>query len=342
MSDSTPNFGEFLSISIKKNNYSISRLADQSNIPHKTIEAWLEGRVKRPRDFVSLITLASILDLSRDEVDELLSLSGHPSIDQLTSSLKSRAPRLYEKWKLQWAIEESVHGKVSQVDRSCAFCGKKENQVKRLIPGNTGFFICDECAARSVETLAQEGIKVRIARTIEFTPEYYQAGISILNYFGTVLREKHAELKAKVRIEQDDLKVTLVIESATGEQEKIEQTLSDFGLVIQGHMTAEEFLGDKLKALELKQHLRMAQLQIEHQRELYMLAQKQYDTRVKSLEEQVTWLNSHIGNILHYSKTSTTTLSITKVNTEGGIFLQGNANSEGDFIARDSSSIDVS
>ncbi len=41
--------------------------------------------------------------------------------------------------------------------------------------------------------------KFRIERLIEFKPEYLQSGITILNYFSTVLRQKNPDSKSIVR-----------------------------------------------------------------------------------------------------------------------------------------------
>jgi hypothetical protein len=84
----------------------------------------------------------------------------------------------------------------------------------------------------------QEGLfdETTIVRNIEFAPEHFQAGVAILSYFGTVLRQKHPHTKATVRIEQDGLAVRLVIVSPDNETEVIEKTLSDYGLVMSGRM----------------------------------------------------------------------------------------------------------
>lgn len=46
-----------------------------------------------------------------------------------------------------------------------------------------------------------------IDRCIQFPPEYHQAGLDILNYFGTYLREQYPEENASVRIEHRALRL---------------------------------------------------------------------------------------------------------------------------------------
>jgi hypothetical protein len=37
---------------------------------------------------------------------------------------------------------------------SCSFCGKRQDQVRKLVAG-PGVWICDQCVARCVEILAE-------------------------------------------------------------------------------------------------------------------------------------------------------------------------------------------
>jgi hypothetical protein len=110
--------------------------------------------------------------------------------------------------------------------------------------------------------------QIVINRSIEFPPEYHQAGIGILSYFGTVLREKYPDHNAKVTIEQDGLIVRLVVESKNGDREVIEKALQEYELVVRGETRAEAFFEASARVLELKSELRIAQVRIESQRDL--------------------------------------------------------------------------
>lgn len=118
-----------------------------------------------------------------------------------------------------------------------------------------------------------------IERFIEFPPEYHQAGISILNYFGTVLKKKYPDTKARIIIEQEDLKVKMIIDPQDGrDREIIEKTLTEYGLVVTGNMKPEEFTDDKLLLIELKNELRMARFRVETQKEMLLDKSAQIDT----------------------------------------------------------------
>ncbi|MCP4108141.1 MAG: toll/interleukin-1 receptor domain-containing protein [Desulfobacteraceae bacterium] len=159
-----------------------------------------------------------------------------------------------------------------------------------------------------IVSLVREDNKTHlIERFIEFPPEYHQAGISVLNYFGTVLKKKLPGTKATIKIEQDGLKVKMIINPVDGgDKEIIEKTLDEYGLVIMGRMTPEEFTkGDKFAKLELKNELRIAYHRIESQRELLQITKEGYNQRIESLElskesleEQVGWLRNIVGKAI--------------------------------------------
>ncbi|MCP4458828.1 MAG: pentapeptide repeat-containing protein [Cytophagales bacterium] len=170
-----------------------------------------------------------------------------------------------------------------------------------------------------------------IIRSIEFPPEYHQAGISILNYFGTVLRTKYPEVKAKTRIEQEGLKLIMTIDPVKGDKEIIEKALDDYGLVVTGKITPEEFTDDKFAALELKNELRIAHHRIESQREFLQITKENYSQRIKSLEEEVDWLRNTVGSAVqrnHNINVNVTAGDKTDVNAGGNVSYakdEGNA-----------------
>lgn len=135
--------------------------------------------------------------------------------------------------------------------------------------------------------------QIIINRSIEFPPEYYQAGLGILNYFGTVLREKYPEEKAKVKIEQDGSIVRMIVESESGCKEIIEKALQEYEMVIRGDVPAEALFESKLQAIEIRNELRIANMRIESQKEL--LEHKGYE---------IETLKQLFGHALTQNKTS--------------------------------------
>ena len=139
-----------------------------------------------------------------------------------------------------------------------------------------------------------------VNRSIEFPPEHYQSGLSIINYFGTVLRQKYPNSNIPFRIEQDGLKVRLIIEPTEGEREIIEKTLDDYGAVVTGNLAIEEFLPNPIDQLELKNKLRLAHAELETSREIGRFK----DQLIRSLEEDKRQLNQQVGRLLTSRETS--------------------------------------
>lgn len=132
------------------------------------------------------------------------------------------------------------------------------------ISADHGPFEVTELEGESVIQLRQ----VVINRAIEFPPEYHQAGLGILGYFGTVLRERYPQGDAVVKIEQDGLTVRLIVESENGDRETIEKALHEYELVVRGESPPEILFESRAKVIELKNELRIAQVRIESQRDL--------------------------------------------------------------------------
>jgi hypothetical protein len=106
-----------------------------------------------------------------------------------------------------------------------------------------------------------------IKREIEFPPEYHQAGAQILNYFSSVLNKKYPKKQVKVKIEQKGQKVTMIVETQEGDKEIIERELHEYGMVVTGGMTPEEFYPeDRLAVIELKAQLHSANGLLETQK----------------------------------------------------------------------------
>ena len=137
--------------------------------------------------------------------------------------------------------------------------------------------------------------KIVLERYIEFPPEYHQAGVSIMSFFGEVLRRKYPENKATVKIEQDGLRVRMIVEPLTGKAEVFERALDEYGLVLTGQITPDEFTKDKFLAINLKHELRLAQARIESQKELLHYQ----DINLRNKEKQIDQFMKFIGKALN-------------------------------------------
>lgn len=142
-----------------------------------------------------------------------------------------------------------------------------------------------------------------INRAIEFPPEYKQAGVGILNYFAEVLNQKYPEKHTKVKIEQDGLKVKMTIETEGGDKEEVEEFLDQYGLVVQGKLKPEKLLNNDLQVMELKHQLRLAEFEIENQRELLQLKQSRLELAaidLKGATQKLEEANIRVDKLLAF------------------------------------------
>lgn len=136
-----------------------------------------------------------------------------------------------------------------------------------------------------------------IIRSIEFPPEYHQAGLGILNYFGTIVRQKYPSHAIGVRIEQEGLKVRMVIETPEGMKDQVEQTLDEYGLVVMGKMAPEAFMSDPLQVLQLQNKLELTQTELRMTQNVLQLTQKNYEGRMVSLELETRNLQRRVVSL---------------------------------------------
>lgn len=129
-----------------------------------------------------------------------------------------------------------------------------------------------------------------IVRTIIFDPENIEAGISILNYFGEILRQKYEKAKVKVIIEREGLNVRLTIIAYNGEQGKIEKTLEDYIAVVTKRIQVSEFLQEPIAKLALKQKLELIHLELRHSNELLSIGSRNGNNRDAHIKYSVSRL----------------------------------------------------
>ena len=166
-----------------------------------------------------------------------------------------------------------------------------------------------------IELESEPGItekQVVINRSIEFPPEFHAAGIGILSYFGTVLREKYPDQAAKIKIEQDGSIVRMIIETKDGDKETIEKALQDYERVVTGDASPESLFNDNaMKLMELKTELRIAYTRIEAQKDLLAYKSEEVATLKCLFENTLTKQSSqpvtlNVSPVINVTSTQTT------------------------------------
>ncbi|WJD70537.1 hypothetical protein QQ994_01250 [Pseudomonas asiatica] len=131
-----------------------------------------------------------------------------------------------------------------------------------------------------------------IDRCIEFPAEYHQAGLDILSYFGTYLREQYPEESASVKIEQHGLTVRMIIETESGKSEIVEKALHEYELIITGAEPPEKFASSDKLVMELKNELRIAKFRLESQQDFIGLQNGKIDKLLNIVADGLSKQNS--------------------------------------------------
>lgn len=138
-------------------------------------------------------------------------------------------------------------------------------------------------------------------KTIEFKPEFKQAGVQILSYFQETLNQKYPDNNVTVRISQHSNTVTMEIETPEGEIEKYEKALKDYGLVVAGKKEVNEYLPNDLDQLAMEYQIKLISTQLEFSNKL--IAMK--DQVIKQQEYTIEALNTQILTITNQNSTLT-------------------------------------
>lgn len=95
-------FGDLLFHFVQRERRSAGQLAEITNVPLKTIQSWLEGRVERPRDWRGILVIAAALNLARIEVDLLLKAANHRGIEEISSLVRASQEKQLLELLVRW------------------------------------------------------------------------------------------------------------------------------------------------------------------------------------------------------------------------------------------------
>ncbi|HEY9699062.1 MAG TPA: serine protease [Trichocoleus sp.] len=181
-----------------------------------------------------------------------------------------------------------------------------------------------------------------IVRSIEFPPEYKEAGTSILTYFSHILKVYYPDTNIKVSIEQEGLMLRMIIDTPSGQRERIERTLEEYGMVVTGKLRPEAFLNDPFEVIALKNKLEIADLELRQTRKLLEFTRDNSQQRIESLEVQVNKLHSiiekglqsgdHVFEVMRkMSEQDKSTYNLSHAKFGGGFAAEGGHQEGGQF-----------
>lgn len=164
--------------------------------------------------------------------------------------------------------------------------------------------LSEDSRATELIELDSQLVEKSIERSLEFSPEHYQAGVGILSYFSEILQQKYPDVEAKVKIEQDGYKVRMTVDAPDGSQEIVEEALTNYTLVLAKEIPPESLLEDKLQIHKLKMKLEIAEMEVRNTRELMMIADSTYQERVGSLEQEIAFMRASIKDQMQLTHTA--------------------------------------
>lgn len=187
----------------------------------------------------------------------------------------------------------------------CSFCGRPNYLVEKVIKG-PNVNICNECIEICLDYFEQEGLnllaqrtdkvaetRTTIIRVVTLPPEYYEAGLSLLAYFAVILSYRYPSFPIKTHLELDHHTIRLVLNFQEEAQEKIQQLLEEYGLVIQGKCLPQQLLAQDEQCRELYQRLHMTALflqQFKKEQDVNATVHQQ-----ESIEEKAMKLHNALG-----------------------------------------------
>lgn len=146
------------------------------------------------------------------------------------------------------------------------------------------------------------------SRTIVFEPQFRQAGISILSYFGEILHSKYPSIDVRVRIEQSGRTVTLHVETPNGQVETFERELTQYGLAVTGRISIDDYLPDRLAALRLEQKLQLAEMEARHTKELLASERNAHAQQITTLRDQIEYIRSALDKSMNEAAQAATSI----------------------------------
>ena len=283
----------------------ITEGADQNEITILNNQAHQIQSIQRQLDHET--NLREIFQHQLDKTIQLLELA--------LESEEIKTPLIPEETKISWEkLEpeekerheklESIIEKVLESKHYCSICKKSEKEVENLI-SKSGISICEDCL---INMLNDKEITTRIQRSLVFKPEHKQAGISILNYFSEIVKQKYPYINVKMKIEQEKSSVRMIIETPEGEiKKKIEETLTKYGMVVQGQIPPNQLLSDPLEIMALKYKLELSASELRYTKDLLDVTKthgKENKEKISKLEDQVELLHKLIGEGLKGTKSA--------------------------------------
>ncbi|ESP95058.1 hypothetical protein [Pseudoalteromonas luteoviolacea] len=132
-----------------------------------------------------------------------------------------------------------------------------------------------------------------IEETFEFPDAYYQAGASVLSYFGDVLKQTAPDIDTKVLLEQNGNEIVITITLPVEHRKLIDSIYSNFKKILARETTIDSlFNANSVNALRLIQKLELAELEVKQTNRAFLMQGKTIDRQEKVIDTLVRRIES--------------------------------------------------
>ncbi|MBN1326399.1 MAG: response regulator [Candidatus Cloacimonetes bacterium] len=139
-----------------------------------------------------------------------------------------------------------------------------------------------------------------ITRLFEFPERYVQAGSVLLAFINNLIKHFYPLEHIRVILSYESTRIRLLIETRNIDQEKIENILMNYGLLITEKLKPDSFFQSETIARDFINQLEIAQYQIRSYLKIHSLPKEEFKITTDRLIKDMAWLKNHLGIILKY------------------------------------------
>ncbi len=138
-----------------------------------------------------------------------------------------------------------------------------------------------------------------ISRYIELPAEYAQIILAIVNYFITILDQKHPDIPCKIQLENEKSKLSLNITPPEDKRNLIDQTLIDYGLLIMDEMKPDDFFHNQFHLLKFLHKLDMIKMELQQNKDILIRERISYNEAGNSMGNENALINEEMDALLN-------------------------------------------
>ena len=139
-------------------------------------------------------------------------------------------------------------------------------------------------------------------KEINIPIEYQQPASSLLSYFLVIFKQKHPNIKLSLSVKHVDNRLFISLDYPIENEIEVQQVLYQYGQVINGEISARDFLnGNKLAIMELEHKLDMTRLDLQHTRDRLEYERSENNRNRLTLEQELITLKKLLGDSLQWN-----------------------------------------